>query len=125
MPKGSQNDEKMMPKWIQNRSDFGTCDFSDFAKSISLKLFFPINRGPGNDQKSFQNRCQNQIGKKDGKMTEKGAKMMPKGLPKSIRNRDFAIQDPIFAVLGGVVRSPILDGFLIGRKSAKNLIFEV
>ena len=52
-------------------------------------------------------------------------KMMPKGLPKSIRNRDFAIQDPIFAILGGVFRSPIFDGFLIGKKSAKNLRFGI
>ena len=114
MPKGSQNDEKMMPKWIQNRSDFGTCDFSDFAKSISLKCFFPVNRGPENDQKSFQNLCQNEIGKKGGKMTEKEAKMMPKGLPKSIRNRDFAIQDPIFAILGGFLKGLIFDEFSIG-----------
>ena len=120
MPKGSQNDEKMTPKWIQNRSDFGTCDFSDFAKSISLKWFFPVNRGPGNDQKSFQNRCQNQIGKKDGKMTEKGAKMMPKGLSKSIRNRHFAIRDLLFAISGGFWRSPIFDEFSIGKRSTEN-----
>ena len=120
IPKGSQNDEKMMPKWTQNRFDFGTCDFSDFAKSISLKWFFPVNRGPGNDQKSFQNRCQNEIGKKDGKMMEKGAKMMPKGLSKSIRNRHFAIRDLLFAISGGFLRSPILDEFSIGKRSAEN-----
>ena len=47
---------------------------------------------------------------------------MPEWLPKSIRNRDFAIQDPIFAILGGVLRSPIFDAFSIGKRSAENWI---
>ena len=77
---------KWMPKWIKNRCDFRTCDFSVLAKSITLKLVFHMTNDAEIDSKSIKNRCQNEVGKKDAKMMEKGGKREPKGSPKSDQN---------------------------------------
>ena len=45
------------------------------------------------------------------------AKMEPKSDPKI---DIWALRGPIFEILGGFLRSQIFNGFLIGKKSAKN-----
>ena len=50
------------------------------------------------------------------------AKMDPKSDPKI---DVWALEGPIFEVLGGVLRSRIFDEFSIGKKSAKSLQFGV
>ena len=85
-----QGAPKMMPKWMpksmKNLCDFGTCDFSVFAESITLKLFFYMKNDAKHYEQSIKNRCQNEVGKKDAKMMEKGAKRELKWSPAWAQN---------------------------------------
>ena len=72
-----------MPKSMKKRCDFGTCDFSIFAKSITFKTFFLHDPG---HQKSNKNRCKIDAGKRRALIMTNLAKMEPKREPKSDKN---------------------------------------
>ena len=84
MPKSSENDAKMDAK-IGDLSCF-------FEKGENARnyLFYNIKRGSGHlemHQKSIQNQCKIDAGKRHAKSMENEAKMEPKWEPKSVQNQ--------------------------------------
>lgn len=76
-----------MPKSIRNRFDFRTCDFSFFAKSITLKLFLLHDCGCPKSKKRIKNQCKIYARKKDAEKLALQCKIDSKWLPKSKKSR--------------------------------------